>query len=185
MRVRLDLLTLVALASLAGAAPASGQCLERAVDSIAKDTCEVNQWPYPYLCPDRLAVHAPFAIMVQNGWRRQNLMGDQHFQEKTGALNDTGRQMVRTIAQDENAQHRMIYVSRAATSEETAARIAAVQKHVAQVAPTNKVPVNETTLRPAGYPVGWPSNKDTSISRKFPISVPSNIYLPKAESSGN
>jgi hypothetical protein len=185
MRVRLDFLTLVVLGGLASAAPAQAQCLERAVESIAKDTCEVNQWPYPYVCPDRAAVRAPFEIMVQNGWRRQNLMGDQFFQEKTGALNDAGQQVVRSIALDSVPQHRQIYVSKAASPEETAARIAAVQKHVEKFSPAGSVPVLATTMRPTGYPASWPNAKDTTIGRKFPIAVPNNIYLPKVSSEGN
>ena len=36
-------------------------------------------WPWPYVCPDRVAVREPFCIMVNNGWRRQNLLGPHHF----------------------------------------------------------------------------------------------------------
>ena len=160
MRVRLDFLAFVVLGGLTLATTAHAQVLEKAVQSIAKDTCEVNQWPNPYLCPDRAAVRAPFEIMVQNGWRRQNLMGDHFFKEKTGALNEAGQQVVSSIAIDSVPQHRMIYVSRATTPDETAARIAAVQKQVEKFSPAGSVPVLATTMRPTGYPANWPNPEE-------------------------
>ncbi len=47
-------------------------------------------WPYPYVCPERVWAHAPFDVMVVNGWRRQNLLGAHHFDPQTGKLTRAG-----------------------------------------------------------------------------------------------
>ena len=54
-------------------------------------------WPWPYVCPDRLATREPFDIMVRNGWRRQNLLGSHHFDPASGGLTEAGQLQVRWI----------------------------------------------------------------------------------------
>ena len=85
-------------------------------------------WPDPFLCPDRAAVRAPFCAMVANGWRRQNMLGEFHFDPQSGQLTEAGRLKVQWILTACPEQHRLIYVHAAGTREETAARVAAVQQ---------------------------------------------------------
>jgi hypothetical protein len=181
MKVRLDVLFMVGLLGLLLAAPARAQCLERVVQSVVSDFRQANQWPYPYLGEDRQAVPAPFAIMVENGWRRQNLLADHHFKNETDELNAAGEKMVRWILNEAPAQHRAIFVRRGDTVNATKSRLAAVEKFAAKASYDGTVPpITETTIRPAGYPADWPNAKDVTISRKWPINVPTNIYIPHA-----
>lgn len=181
MKVRLDVLLMVGLLGLILAAPARAQCLERVVQSVVSDFRQANQWPYPYVCEDRLAVPAPFAVMVENGWRRQNLLADHHFKNDTGELNAAGEKMVRWIVNEAPTQHRAIFVRRADTVNTTKSRLAAVEKFAAKASYDGTVPpIAETSIRPAGYPADWPNAKDATISRKWPINVPTNVYIPHA-----
>jgi hypothetical protein len=175
-------------AVLAGVASAVAQdscsdpCPRGILEDIADGYYENHRWPYPYSYADQQAVRDPFVIMVQNGWRRQNLLADYHFLEKTGQLNEAGQTAIRRIAQEVTAQHRMIYVRRALTTEETAARIAAAQQYAAKVALDGNVPpVAETSVRPAGYPAGWPPSREGAVSRNFRVSVPKEMYLPETD----
>jgi hypothetical protein len=180
MKVRLDVLIVVALAGTLLAAPARAQCLEKAVQSVVSDFRQANLWPYPYVCADREAVPPSFAIMVQNGWRRQNLLAEQHFKSDGGELNAAGEKMVRWIVNEAPTQHRAIFVRRTETPEGTKARLAAVEQFAAKVSMDGTVPsILETNIRSAGYPADWPNAKDSTISRKWPINVPNNIYLPE------
>jgi len=181
MKRRLEVSVLFLLAGIASAVPARAQCLETLARSIADDYRQANRWPFPYVCPDRQAVAAPFQIMIDNGWRRQNLVADQHFKGKKGELSAAGERMIRWIVQEAPRQHRTIFVRRADTEEETAARMAAVQQFAIKVSSDGNVPpVLETTVSPAGHPADWPNPRDSSISRKYPITVPNN-YLPHSD----
>ena len=73
--------------------------------------------------------------MVANGWRRQNMLGEFHFEPATGQLTEAGRLKVRWILTACPEQHRLIYVHTAERDEETSARIAAVQQLAAQIRP--------------------------------------------------
>ncbi len=180
MKVRLDVLFVVALGGMALAAPVRAQCLEKAVQSVVSDFRQANLWPYPYVGADRQAVPAFFGPMVQNGWRRQNLLADHHFKPDSGALNAPGEKMVRWIVNEAPSQHRAVFVRRAETADGTKARLTAVEQFAAKVSIDGTVPpIVETMVRPAGYPADWPNAKDATISRKWPINVPNNIYLPE------
>jgi hypothetical protein len=178
--------TLALLAVLVGAASAtaqeqcSPQCSGGLFGYLVRGFSENNQWPYPYYCPDRKAVVDPFQVMSQNGWRRQNLLADQHFQETGGKLNEAGQAMVRRIVIDSATRPHPIYVHRGQNADETAARMTAVQQFAAKIATDGGVPpVLATNLDPAGYPAGWPPNREgANVSRRFEPWMPDKIYLP-------
>jgi hypothetical protein len=65
-----------------------------AADYISCGRQENALWPWPYICPDRMAVRQPFEMMVCNGWRRQNLLGSHHFDPETNKLNTAGELQV-------------------------------------------------------------------------------------------
>ena len=77
--------------------PLSADWLCDFCNSVARDTKRRNCWPAPFNCPDRQTVRAPFAIMVNNGWRRQNMLGDFHFEATTGQLTEAGKLKIRWI----------------------------------------------------------------------------------------
>jgi len=137
-------------------------------------------WPEPFDCADRSAVRAPFVAMVANGWRRQNMLGEFHFEPDTGQLNEAGRLKVRWILTSGPQQHRLIYVHVAEKSEEMAARMAAVQLLAAQISPTDLPPILPTTIADDG----WPADHVDLIGRKYQQSTPPP-RLPTSTGSGN
>jgi hypothetical protein len=154
--------------------------------AVVRDFQEVNQWPCPYVCWDREAVRAPFPPMVQNGWRRQNVLADCHFTANSAELSPAGQHKVRWILTEAPVEHRTIFVRRTDTPEQTSARINAVREYAAKaVSDVDPPNILETYLSPAGYPAGWPGGKDDSLSRRFQPHVPDKIYLPERKTDGS
>jgi len=147
--------------------------------SIARDVKRRQCWPDPFACPDRATVRAPFVTMVANGWRRQNMLGEFHFEAATGQLTEAGRLKVRWILTTGPQQHRLIYVHMANTNEETSARIAAVRQWATQIAPNDLPPVLPTSISDDG----WPADQVDLIGRKFQATTPPP-RLPATTSNG-
>ena len=120
---------------------------------VARDTKRRNCWPAPFACPDRQTVRAPFTIMVSNGWRKQNMLGDFHFEPATGQLTEAGKLKICWIMYEAPEQHRAIYVHIGKTTEETEARLAAVNAQAASLAPQSEMPpILSTTISDVGAP---------------------------------
>lgn len=85
-------------------------------------------WPEPFLRPDREAVNLPFALMVANGWRRQNLLSDYHFNEETQQLNLAGETKLRFILTQMQPSRRIVFVQRGLTPNVTSSRVDLVQR---------------------------------------------------------
>jgi hypothetical protein len=170
--LRLILVTAGVLLSLTATAHC-GEFLE----GFCIDTLRNNVWPKPFVCPDRQAVRLPFHLMVHNGWRRENLLGEHHFRPGTPELTESAKLKVKWILRDAPRHHRTIYVHAANSPAETAARIDEVQSLVVSLAPAgNLPPVVETNVNPPG----WPASQVDSIGRKFESAVPDPV-LPTAE----
>jgi hypothetical protein len=146
---------------------------------VARDIKRRNCWPQPFVCPDRQAIRSPLNIMVSNGWRRQNMLGDHHFEED-GKLTDAGRIKIRWILTEAPQHHRTIYVRRATTAEVTAARIDSVQQLAALIVPEGELPAVLETSIPAQ---GWPAARVDAIGRKFEATIP-DPRLPDASGTG-
>ena len=179
MMVRRVLVCVVVLAGFARAVPAEAQQCSRWQafwHSVARDWKRNNCWPEAFLPADRHAIRAPFVVMVNNGWRRQNLVADHHFEEGTTTLNRAGQLKVRWVMTEAPRQHRIVYVRRAATPEDTAARIAAVEQCAGQFAEEGEVPtVLETNVDTSG----WPATRVDMIDRRWLDSAP-DPRLPQA-----
>ena len=158
----------LALIALASATQVSAELLCEAVNSVVLDIKRRNCWPEPFVHADRATVRAPFCVMVANGWRRQNMLGEFHFEPATGQLTEAGRLKVRWILTACPDQHRLIYVHAAEQDEETSARIAAVQQLAARIAPNDVPPVMPTSIADDG----WPADQVDLIGRKFQSSTP-------------
>ncbi len=140
-----------------------------------------NAWPYPYLYADRVAVRAPFVVMVNNGWRRQNTLGGHHFSEDSSGLTEAGQMKIRWIVLEGPAHHQTIYVHTARTVEETAKRVDAVQHLAIKLRPTGSLPaVLQTNIPPAG----WPAGHIDDINRKFQSSMPEPRLQEASSESG-
>jgi len=167
------------LISLGCASQVSADLLSCFFGSIARDTKRRQCWPDPFAASDRAAVRAPFVTMVANGWRRQNMLGEFHFEQGTGQLTEAGRLKVRWILTTGPEQHRLIYVHTADTNEETSARLTAVQQLASRISPNNLPPVLPTSISDEG----WPASQVDAIGRKYLGSQPIP-RLPAASASG-
>ena len=179
MLVRIACLALVASSWLISAQTANGQCLRCVANSIATDFCRRNCWPEPFIAPDRQAAREPFAVCVANGWELQNLLFDPYFEDNGVRLNEAAKLKIRWIMFEGPQQHRMIYVRRAVSPQETAARVTAVRNYAFQIAQGQPIPpVLESNLNMEGMP----AERVDTINRKFIQSIPAPV-LPK--STGN
>ena len=106
--------------------------------------------------------------MVANGWQRQNMLGEYHFESGTGQLTEAGALKVRWILTAGPQQHRIVYVHRAGTDEETTARMAAVFRLASQTTPKDLPSVLPTSISDQG----WPADRVDLIGRKFQASTP-------------
>lgn len=133
------------------------------------------QWPSPYLCPDRAHVRAPFDLMVQNGWRRQNLLSPHHFNEDCTGLTTAGELKIRWIMTQAPEQYRQIFVERSVNPEHTAKRVEIAQQYAAQVGAGAQPLVSETFL----IAEGRPASIVDAIGTRFQESMPPPV-LPAA-----
>lgn len=110
-------------------------------------------WPWPYFCPDRMAVREPFGIMIENGWRRQNLLGEHHFTPDAKALTKAGELKMQWILTQAPPTHRTVFVERSVDPSVTASRMAAAREYAAVVAVDGQPPqVSETHIVSEGRP---------------------------------
>jgi hypothetical protein len=110
-------------------------------------------WPWPYVCADRLAVREPFCIMINNGWRRQNLLGPHHFTENSDKLTSAGELRIRWIMTQAPGERRTIFIERDVNPAVTAERLAIARNYAAQVTTDGQLAqVMETHLISEGRP---------------------------------
>jgi hypothetical protein len=151
-------------------------------EGVVRDTKRRQCWPKPFACPDREAVRAPFAVMVANGWQRQNMLADYHFEPGTPRLTEAGRLKVRSIITDSPENFRTVFVRRADTPEETAARIASVQQLVVTMVPPGQAP----PVMPSDMSAeGWSGERVEMIDREYNKAMPKPVLPPPASSSSS
>jgi len=138
------------------------------LNGVVRDTKRRQCWPKPFDCPDRQAVRAPFATMVENGWLAQNTLGPHHFEQGTGRLTESGRLKVRWIATQVPEHRRCVLVEQGLSEEETTARVQAVQEVLSRIAGADQLPVM-TTTRPAPT---FPAYHVDLIGRKYVDTIP-------------
>jgi hypothetical protein len=168
------------LISLGCASQVSAEWFFGIFNGAARETKRRQCWPEPFDTADRQAARMPFAAMVHNGWERQNLLGEFHFEAGSGQLNEAGRTKVRWIFQSAPKQHCVAYVHIAATQTETDARVASVQQLVAQIAPNDRGGIFVSTISDEG----WPAQEVEKIDRQFIESTP-KPRLPEISSSSS
>lgn len=95
---------------------------------------ENNRWPEQFVEADRANTMAPFNVMIQNGWRRQNLLGSHHFNEDCTKLSQSGKLRVQWIVTQAPPQHRQLFVERSLNEDLMANRIATANEFAAEVA---------------------------------------------------
>ena len=162
------------LVSFGAAAQVSANWFSAIFNHVARETKRRQCWPEPFTAPDRAAVRTPFCTMVNNGWRKQNLLGEFHFKPGTAELTEAGKNKVRWILTECPEQHRMVYIHTALTKEETLARCATVEKLVAQIAPDFQPPIMTTSIPDDG----WSAELADKVGREYLKSIPTP-RLPK------
>jgi hypothetical protein len=108
--------------------------------------------------------------MVHNGWRRQNMLSEHHFEEDLSGLNEAGRLKVRWIMTVAPRHHRTIYVQRGETAEGTEARTAAIEEYAVRFIEGDHLPEVVPTSIDAS---GWPGSRVDMIDRAWAESAPS------------
>jgi hypothetical protein len=138
---------------MSGAASAWAVVFDSATYYVKRGYHRNVAWPWPYVCPDRIAVREPFAIMINNGWRRQNLLGGHHFNADATGLTKAGELKVQWIMTQAPPQYRTIFVERSVDPSVTASRVAAAREYSSQIALGGEAPqVAETYIVSEGRP---------------------------------
>ena len=142
--------------------PLSAGELGEFLSTVARDTKRRNCWPEPFVYSDRAVCRQTWDLQVSAGWERQNLLSEFHFLPGGNELTEAGRMRVQWIMNEVTEPHRQIYVHRADTPRETAARMQAVQRYVAQSPYAINVPILESTRTDDG----WPADTINRVSLK-------------------
>ena len=111
-----------------------------------RNTC----WPKPFVYADRQAAFAPMHVMAENGWRRNNLLGEHHFTPDGMHLNTAGELRVRWILTQAPVHRRNIFIERALEPEVTGRRIETVQQFAGTVVPEGTASVFDTHILSEG-----------------------------------
>ncbi len=139
-----------------------------------------NMWPNQYIPTARCAVNSAYTAMVNNGWRRQNLLGDYHFEEGSNELTTAGKLKSKWILTQAPQDRRNIYVQRGETESETASRIAAVHGWASNQSPNlEPMLVNDTHIVSEGHTAG----SVDSIFVGFQTNQPAPVLAPDTSSS--
>ena len=174
---------LVALAAISSAMPTSaGDRLKSFVSNVRRDFRRNNCWPDPFVVPDRAHVYAPFGVMVSNGWRVNNTLGDHHFNPDSNQLTESGVLKIRSILLEAPQQYRSLFVLNTGDATTTAERVQAVQEAAERYSLEGDVPQVLTTNIPVR---GWPGDYADGNLRRFNASAPSpRLPASAASSSG-
>jgi len=138
-----------------------------------KQTYHMNQmWPWPFQCADRIAVREPFCIMVNNGWRRQNLLGAHHFKPGTNQLSTAGELRVQWIMTQAPPDRRSIFIERTIDPETNNQRLVAVRDYGVKVSTDGREPmVEETYLMTEGRPAAVVDATNVNFIKSMPPPV--------------
>lgn len=138
-------------------------------------------WPKPYIYPDRAAVAAPFAVMINNGWERQNLLGDHHFTSDGSKMTTAGDLKIRWILTQAPMNRRSIFVQRTWLQETDAMRLQAVQVAASKVLPDGIVAdVQPTHLQVEGRSAETVDKVNTQFHESMPLPI---LPAPRGDSS--
>jgi len=128
-------------------------------------------WPFPYICPDRVAVREPFALMINNGWRRQNLLGPHHFKSPT-ELTTAGELRIHWIMTQAPVERRTVFIERDLNPQITEQRLATVRDYATRVVLDGQTPqVADTHLVSEGRPAAVVDHTNTRFQESMPPPV--------------
>jgi hypothetical protein len=143
---------------------------------------ENNMWPNQYVPTARCSVNSAYTAMINNGWRRQNLLGAYHFEAGTNELTTAGKLKSKWILTQAPQDRRMIFVERGTDQSETASRIAAIHSWASNQSPVMEpVQVNDTHIVSEGHTAG----SVDSIFVGFQSNQPAPVLAPSAAAAGD
>jgi hypothetical protein len=172
---------LVVLGVLVSAGSAEAQWFEQFKQNFKRDYHRNAMWPEPFLQADRNATMCPFAIETGNGWRRQNLLSDYHFDEATNQLTLAGESKLRYILTQMPRTRRTVYVQQGHSTEVTEERMHTVELAAEQIVPAGMIAqVVESNLPNEG----WPAADIDAVTRKFIATTPDPRLPPGGTSGG-
>ncbi|NOY30692.1 MAG: hypothetical protein GXP28_11150 [Planctomycetes bacterium] len=118
--------------------------------------CRSNQmWPSQYVPAARRSVQSAYEVMVNNGWRRQNLLGAYHFNPDSNELTEAGKLKVKWILSQAPQHRRSIFVERGPDQSRTDARVASINGWASTMSPSvGIVDINDTHIVAEGHPAG-------------------------------
>jgi hypothetical protein len=182
----------ISLFSFAGLASAqdcgcnNGQCNKDYCNHGWLNTCDAVyhencMWPNQYIPTARCAVNNAYVSMINNGWRRQNLLGQHHFEEGSNQLTSAGKLKTKWILTQAPQDRRMVFIERGVDQSETASRIAAVHSWASNQSPVlDPVQVNDTHIVSEGHTAGSVDH----IFVGFQTNQPAPVLQPSASSAG-
>jgi len=169
---RTIIVSLAAVVLAGGARSASAVFVDSMAHHVKRGYRQNVLWPWPYICPDRMAVREPFAIMVNNGWRRQNLLGSHYFDPQTQQLTTAGELHVRWILTQAPPERRQLFIERSIDPAVTAQRVAAARQYASLVAVDGQVPpIYETNLMAEGRPATMVDMTNVRFMENMPVPV--------------
>lgn len=117
--------------------------------------CANVMWPSIFVPPSRRGICETYAVMIDNGWRRQNLLGDYHFESESNELTKAGELKVKWILTQAPQHRRSVFVQRAENEMQTASRVAQVNQFAASMSPAvGMIDVNDTHIVAEGRSAG-------------------------------
>jgi len=136
---------------------------------LCRDFRRNNSWPDPFITADRVATRAPFDAQVANGWRLQNTLGEQYFEDDSPNLTEAGRLKIGRIINETPVAFRAIFVLRTEDPQLNADRVAMVQQSAARILGERPaVPIFETYEKPRGAP----ANYIDAVNEKYQATIP-------------
>jgi hypothetical protein len=135
---------------------------------VKTDYHRSTDWPYPFVCADRMAQQAPLTVMVDNGWRRENTLDAMMF-DNEGNLTSAGVYKVKWIITQAPHSRRTVWVLRADTDDMTNQRKDSVQTLARNILPEGTLPEVLINDRPPG---GMSGDYLDAIDRSMRSTVP-------------
>jgi hypothetical protein len=182
--MRKTLIVVATAVVLAPALRAGAVCCDDTASYVKHGYYVNKQWPWPYVCPDRIAVREPFCIMINNGWRRENLLGAHHFNPDTNQLTPAGQLRVQWIMTQAPPDHRNIFVERALEANVNEQRMASIRDFAHKVSIDGREPqIAQTTIQFEGRPASVVDMTNTKFLQAMP--APALPAAPAASSSSS
>ncbi len=159
-----------------GCEPSMGQQFRAGYDAN-------TQWPRHYVPTARRSVCSAYDAMVNNGWRRQNLLGNYHFNQDTHELTRAGKLKVNWILSQAPAQRRNVFVQRGGKELDTTTRLASVQDYAAVLPYSNgQLNVNDTHIVAEGRSASAVDTKFQAFQKGQEQLPPPSPFLPTSSS---